>query len=44
VPGTSPDRSASVAPKGVHNIERLLVMAEDAALPESARRPITLLA
>lgn len=33
-----------VAPKGVHNVERLLVMAEDAALPESARNPIKLLA
>jgi transposase len=33
-----------VAPKGVHNVERLLGMAEDAALPESARNPIRLLA
>jgi transposase len=33
-----------VAPKEVHNVERLLGMAEDAALPESARNPIRLLA
>ncbi len=33
-----------VAPKGVHNVERLLTMAEDAALPEDARNPIKLLA
>ena len=33
-----------VAPKGVHNVERLLTMAEDAALPEGARNPIKLLA
>jgi transposase len=32
-----------VAPKGVHNVERLLGMAEEAALPESARNPIRLL-
>lgn len=44
VSGTSPDRSASVAPKGVHNVERLLTAAEDAALPESARNSIKLLA
>jgi transposase len=33
-----------VAPKGVHNIARLLKMAEAAALPEDARSPIRLLA
>jgi len=33
-----------VAPKGVHNVERLLAMAEDAALPESARQPMQVLA
>jgi transposase len=33
-----------VAPKGVHNIARLLTMAEAAALPEDARSPIRLLA
>jgi transposase len=33
-----------VAPKGVHNVERLLAMAENAALPESARNPIKMLA
>jgi transposase len=33
-----------VVPKGVHNVERLLTMAEDAALPDSARNPIKLLA
>jgi transposase len=32
-----------VAPRGVHNVERLLAMAEEAALPESARSPIKLL-
>ncbi len=32
-----------IAPKGVHNAERLLTMAEDAALPESARNSIKLL-
>jgi transposase len=32
-----------VAPKGVHNVGRLLTMAEEAALPESARNPIKLL-
>jgi transposase len=32
-----------VAPRGVHNGERLLAIAEDAALPESARSPIKLL-
>ena len=33
-----------VAPKGVHNVERLLATAETANLPESARNPIRLLA
>ena len=33
-----------VAPKGVHNVERLLTVAEDAALPEGARNPVKLLA
>jgi transposase len=33
-----------VAPKGVHNVERLLAMGEAANLPESARNPIRLLA
>lgn len=33
-----------VAPKGVHNVERLLVLAREAALPEPARAPILLLA
>jgi transposase len=33
-----------VAPKGLHNVERLLAMAEEAALPGSARNPIRLLA
>lgn len=33
-----------VAPKGVHNIERLLAIAEGAVLPERARNPIRLLA
>ena len=33
-----------VAPKGVHNVERLLAMAEDTALPEHARQPMQLLA
>jgi transposase len=33
-----------VAPKGVHNVERLLTLVEDAALPEGARNPIKLLA
>jgi transposase len=32
-----------VAPRGLHNIERLLAMADDAALPGSARNPIKLL-
>ena len=32
------------APKGVHNVERLLAMAEDTALPEPARQPMQLLA
>ena len=33
-----------VAPKGVHNVERLLAVAEAATLPEGARAPILLLA
>jgi hypothetical protein len=33
-----------VAPKGVHNVERLLTMVEDAALPEGALGSINLLA
>ncbi len=33
-----------VAPKGIHNVERLLAMAEAAVLPDSARKPILLLA
>ena len=33
-----------VAPKGVHNVERLLAPAGEAALPEPARPPILLLA
>lgn len=33
-----------IAPKGVHNVERLLARAEDATLPESAHNPIQLLA
>jgi transposase len=33
-----------VAPKGVHNVKRLLTMTEAAALPEGARNPIKLLA
>ena len=33
-----------VAPKGLHNVGRLLAMAEEAALPGSARNPIRLLA
>jgi len=32
-----------VAPKGVHNVERLLAVAEAAALPEAAQAPILLL-
>jgi transposase len=32
-----------VAPKGVHNVERLLTTAEDAALPDSARNSVKLL-
>ena len=33
-----------VAPKGIHNVERLLALAGEAALPEPARPPILLLA
>ena len=34
----------TVAPKGIHNVERLLALAGEAALPEPARPPILLLA
>ena len=33
-----------MAPKGIHNVERLLALAGEAALPEPARPPILLLA
>ena len=33
-----------VVAKGVHNVERLLTLAEEAALPEAARQSIRLLA
>lgn len=32
-----------IAPKGVHNVERLLAMAQEVALPEGARNSVKLL-